>query len=179
MGTIWDSSYSNGLGHLCQCVGKGPTITGQRFKGTNNFGVICFADIPRDLRKGITFKKVVCKIRPEKEDPNRTRITIIGNRVVYAGDARTKTASLKICKLVINSVLSHKGAKFITYDIRNSYLATSLDYPEYVKIKLTDIPQDFIDKYNLHGYVHEGWVYLEIRNSVYGLPQFGSLSNDL
>ena len=80
---------------------------------------------------------------------------------------------------MINSVLSHKGAKFITYDIRNYYLATSLDYPEYAKIKLTDIPQDFIDKYNLHGYIHEGWVYLEIRNIVYGLPQPGSLSNEL
>ena len=36
-------------------------------------------------------------------------------------------------------VLSRKGAKFITYNIRNYYLATPLDYPEYVKINLTDI----------------------------------------
>ena len=57
---------------------------------------------------------------------------------------------------MINSVLSRKGAKFITYDIRNYYLVTPLNYPEYVKIKLTDIPQEFIDEYNLHNYVHEG-----------------------
>ena len=42
---------------------------------------------------------------------------------------------------MINSVLSCKGAKFITYDIRNYYLATPLEYPEYVKIKLNNIPQ--------------------------------------
>ena len=69
----------------------------------------------------------------------------MGNRVVYAGNAGTKTASLDLLKLLMNSVLSRKGAKFITYDILNYYLATTLDYPEYVKIKLTDIPQEFID----------------------------------
>ena len=79
----------------------------------------------------------------------------------------------------MNSVLSRKGAKFVTYNIRNYYLATSLDYPEYVKIKLTDIPQEFIDEYNLHDYFHKGWVYFEIRNGVYGIPQSGSLANDL
>ena len=103
----------------------------------------------------------------------------MGNRVVYNSDAGTKTASLAICKLVINSVLSCKGSKFITYNIRNYYLATPLEYPEYLKIMLTDIPQDFIDEYNFHEYVHEGWVYLEIRNGVYGITHSGSLDNDL
>ena len=103
----------------------------------------------------------------------------MGNRVVYAGDAGTKTASLDLCKLMMNSVLSRKEAKFITCNIHNYYLATPLDYPEYVKIKLTDIPQEFINEYNLHDYVHKVWIYFEIRNSVYGLPQSGSLANDL
>ena len=80
---------------------------------------------------------------------------------------------------MMNTVLSRKGTKFITYDICNYYLATPLDYPEYVKIKLTDIPQEFIDEYNLHNYFHEGWVYLEIRNGVYGIPQSDSLTNNL
>ena len=69
----------------------------------------------------------------------------MGNQVVYAGDAGTKNASLDLCKLMMNSVLSHKGANFINYNIRNYYLATPLYYPEYFKIKLTDIPQEFID----------------------------------
>ena len=61
----------------------------------------------------------------------------------------------------------------------NYYLATPLDNPKYVKIKITNTPQEFIDGYNLHDYAHEGWVYFEIRNGVYGLPQSGSLANDL
>ena len=85
----------------------------------------------------------------------------MGNQVVYTGKAGTKTASLDLCKLMMNRVTSRKGSKFITYNIRNYYLTTPLDYPEYVKIKLTDIPQDFIDEYNLHDYVKKGWVYIQ------------------
>ena len=103
----------------------------------------------------------------------------MGNRVVYAGNAGTKNASLDLCKLMMNSVLSRKGAKFINYYIRNYYLATLLDYPEYVKIKITDTPQELIDDYNIHDYVHEGWIYFEICNGVYDLPQSGSLTNNL
>ena len=76
-------------------------------------------NIPRNQRKDITFTKVVCKFRSKKRDPTRTRITIMGNRVVYAGDAGTETASLDICNLMMNSVIYRKGAKFVTYDIRN------------------------------------------------------------
>ena len=79
----------------------------------------------------------------------------------------------------MNSVLSRKGSKFITYNIHNCYLATPLDYSEYVKINLTDVRHEFIYEYDLHDYFHEGWVYFEIRNVVYGLPQSGSLTNNL
>ena len=179
LGPIWNTSYSNELGRLCQGVVKGPTSTGQCTKSTYTFRVTPFKNIPRDRSKGITFTKVVCKFRPEKEDPYRTLITTMGNRVVYAGDSGTKTASLDLCKIMMNIVISREGAKFITYDIRNCYLLTPLDYPKYVKINLTNIPQEFIDDYNLHDYVHKGWVYFEICNGVYGLPQSCSLANNL
>ena len=41
----------------------------------------------------------MCKFRPEKSDPNRTRITIMGKFCIYDGDVGTKTASLDLCKL--------------------------------------------------------------------------------
>ena len=37
-----------------------------------------------------------------------------------------------------------------------------MDEPEYVRIKFKDIPQGFVDEYNLIEYVHNGWVYFEI-----------------
>ena len=80
MGPIWYYSYSNELGRLFQGIGKGSTSTGQRTKFTDTFRVIQFANIPRNRRKVITFTKVVCKLRPEKEDPNLTPSCILRQR---------------------------------------------------------------------------------------------------
>ena len=52
-------------------------------------------------------------------------------------------------KFLLNRVLSRKESKFVTFNINNFYLQTPLYQPEYLCIKLADIPQDFIDKYNL------------------------------
>ena len=60
---------------------------------------------------------MVCKVRPEKSNPNRKRITIRGNRITFTGDVGTPTASLELAKLVLNSVLSRPGANFTTFDI--------------------------------------------------------------
>ena len=122
---------------------------------------------------------MVCLVRPEKSDPNRTRITIGRNRICYPGDVGTKTASLDLVTLVMNSILYWKDAKFVTFDISNLYLETPLDRPEYVRIKISDIPQDFVDKYNLLDFVRYGWIYFEINHGVYGLLQSVILANNL
>ena len=54
-----------------------------------------------------------------------------------------------------------------------------MDRPEYVIIILEDIPQKFIDEYNLIPYTHNGWIYFEIIKVCYGLPQARKLANDL
>ena len=54
-----------------------------------------------------------------------------------------------------------------------------MDRPEYVRIKLTDIPTEFIEEYTLTEYAYNGWVYFEINKGVYGLKQAGKLANDL
>ena len=44
---IWNKSYSNELGRLCQGVGKGTDgPRNQRVRGTDTFKVIHYADIP-------------------------------------------------------------------------------------------------------------------------------------
>ena len=78
---------------------------------------------------------------------------------------------------MINSTLSRKGAKFVCFDIENFYLSTPLGRPEYVKIRMYKIPQEFIDEYKLTRFSHRGWAYFEIRRECYGLPQSGMLAN--
>ena len=68
----------------------------------------------------------------------------------------------------------------MTFNIRNYYLQNPLDRPEYVRIKLSDIPLDFVDEYNLKDFFDaNGWVYFEIKNGVYGLPQSRVLAQAL
>jgi len=76
-------------------------------------------------------------------------------------------------------MLSRKGARFSTIDLKNFYLDTPMPDPEYVRIKMTDIPDEFIEEYNLIGRDRDGWVYFEIRQGCYGLPQSGILANNL
>jgi hypothetical protein len=122
---------------------------------------------------------VVCEVRPEKDDPDRTCITIGGSRICFPGDVGTNTASLELFKVLLNSVLSRKGARFSTIDLKNFYLDTPMPDPEYVRIKITDIPAEFIEEYKLAGTDRDGWIYFEIRCGCYGLPQAGILANDL
>lgn len=63
--------------------------------------------------------------------------------------------------------------------MKNFYLNTPLDHYEYVWVRLSDIPEEFVNKYNLQAFVKDGWVYFKIQRGVYGLPQAGKLANDL
>jgi hypothetical protein len=81
---------------------------------------------------------VVCKVHPDKDDPDCTRITIGGNHICYSGDVGTNTVSLELFKLLLNSVLSCKGVRFSTIDLKNFYLGMPMPDPEYVCIKISD-----------------------------------------
>ena len=54
-----------------------------------------------------------------------------------------------------------------------------MELSEYVRIKLSDIPQELIEEYNLTKLVQNGWIYFEIIRGYYGLPQSGRIANDL
>ena len=44
--TVWDTSYANELGRLCQGIGEGPKPGSKRVAGTNTFFLIDYDDIP-------------------------------------------------------------------------------------------------------------------------------------
>ena len=131
----------------------------QRIKGTGTFKVIRFNDIPFEKRKDIFHTRVVCEYRHDKDDPNRTHITIAGGHTLVHFDVSTPTGSLELVNLMINSVLSQQNAQFAAFDIKNFYLDTPMENPEYVRVKLEDIPREFIEEYHLLENESHGWVY--------------------
>jgi hypothetical protein len=90
------------------------------------------------------------------------------------------TADLLTVKLLINSVILMPGARFFTMDIKNFYLCTSMSRYEYMQLKLSDMPEDLIAHYKLLNIATpDGYVYCEIRQGMYGLPQAGIIVQEL
>ena len=130
--------------------------------------------------KDVTYGQFVCTIRPEKAEQERTRFTVGGDRINYPGEVATPTAEMLVAKMLFNSVVSTKGAKFMTMDISNFYLMTPLKRPEFIRIKLSDIPDEIIKEYKLKEKVTKnGSIYIEAIRGMYGLPQSGLLANQL
>ena len=88
-------------------------------------------------------------IRPLKEEKYCVRITVGGDKLDFCGDASSVAASLATFKLLLNSVVSTKDAKFTTADILKKNYASFLPDPEYMKMKLKIFPQEIIDQYQL------------------------------
>ena len=79
-----------------------------------------------------------------------------------------------VAKLFFDSVVSTKGACFITADISNFYLNTPLERPEYTRLKLDNIPDEIINQYNLRTKAKpKGFIYMKVNKGMYGLSQSG------
>lgn len=127
--------------------------------GTNTIKFLDHADIdniPRD--RTVTCARIVVNHRPQKEDPNRVRITVGGNLIDYPFELTTRTADMLSAKILWNSVISTVGARFACCDIKNMYLNTPLDRFEYMKMQLSILPDNIITHYNLRDKAQNGFV---------------------
>jgi hypothetical protein len=94
----------------------------------------------------VTYGSFVVDIKDHKEEKKRTILTIGGDQIEYLGDKSTQTAGLTTTKILINSVISTLGAKFLVIVINIFYLNTPLGRFEYMVINLSSLPQETIDK---------------------------------
>jgi hypothetical protein len=127
----------------------------------------------------ITYARVIVDFRPQKEYPHRIRISAGGNLIHYPGELSTQTADLTTSKSMWNSILSMVGAKYMCLDIKNFYLSAPLDRFEYMKMPLALFPLWIVKQYNLTEHVLNGFIYLGMRQAVWGVPQAGILANKL
>ena len=60
----------------------------------------------------------------------------------------------------------------MTIDIKDFYLCTPMTRFKYMRLKLSDLPDNVVRHYKLDDKVtKDGYVYVEIRRGMYGLPQ--------
>ena len=76
---LWRKSYGNEIGRLTQGMPD-------REKVTDTIFFVDKDDILADPWNYVTYRRIVVNYRPEKADPNRTRLTVRGDRFNYTGD---------------------------------------------------------------------------------------------
>jgi hypothetical protein len=85
-----------------------------RLYNTNTIIFIRRSNIPEGRK--VTYGSSVVDSKDHKEEKERTRLTVGGDQIEYPGD--------KSAKILINSVISTLGAKFLVIEINNFYLNT-------------------------------------------------------
>ena len=89
-------------------------------KGKNAVIFISKTQVPKD--KMVTYGKIVCELKPEKEEKKRTRLTVGGNLLDFTGYLSASTASATTEKCIFNSVVSTPWVRCLLADIKMFYL---------------------------------------------------------
>mmetsp|Transcript_14140 Transcript_14140/g.20198 ORF Transcript_14140/g.20198 Transcript_14140/m.20198 type:complete len:111 (+) Transcript_14140:582-914(+) len=106
-------------------------------------------------------------------------MTLGGDELIYAGDAASSSTNIIETKILINSVLSTKGAKFMSLDIKNFFLITPMQDYEYVAVPVSRVLEEIIHQYNLRPLIHSGKIFCEVRKGMYGLKQAARIAYNL
>ena len=126
----------------------------------------------------VTYASFVCDHRSLKLEQWRVRLIIGSNKLSYSHDMGSPAANLIETKILLNSVISEsdKGARFMTLDLKDHFLASPMQDAEYMKIPQCYIPPDIMQKYNLSTKLYNGYVYCKIKKGIYGLKQTDPLA---
>ncbi len=90
-------------------------------------------------------------MKPNKTETHRTRLTADGDRVNYPGNAGTPTVDMTLFKILLNSIISTKGARCVMVDIKDFYLCMPMKRFKYMRLKITNIPKEIIREYDYKG----------------------------
>ena len=128
-----------------KCIGKEWGSLAQGDKRTGSIGTDTFMILRTDQvllipnYRVVTYANIIVDYRPQKEDPNRVRITAGGNLIIYPGKLTTRTADITTSKILWNSVLSTNNAKYMCFDIIFFYRY------EYMKMPISIFPHHVIE----------------------------------
>ena len=155
-------------------------MSGGRAKGTNILFFVSRNKIPPDRFRDIAHAKIVCSVCHQREETNRNWLTFTGYNIKSGIDNGTPTPDLLSVKLYLNSVISTTGVKFMGLDIKNLYLNTPMDRPEYLHMSLNNFHNDVIEHCRLREKADSrGFIVTSVEKGIYGLPHAGIIAQHL
>jgi hypothetical protein len=127
-----------------------------------------------------TYMSLVCtdKVKPSSTTSTKRVRAAADNGIDYPGDTAAETASLDTIKILSNAVISEAKSLFMTIDLKDFYLKSTLLRKEYAWVNLSQIAPEIIVEFNLLAIATKGKVLVEISKGIYGLPQSGKLAKD-
>ena len=137
---VWICSSANELGRLVQGVGN-------RNSGTNTIHFIPFSLVT--YKNHPTYGHIVSDIRPRKQEVERVRLAVGGDRISCSYDISTPIEDLTTVKIYFSSVISTPSARFMGVEICNLYLNNDLSSPECMRLLIKSIPPEIIKEYNI------------------------------
>ena len=168
---IWEKSLSNEIGRIAQGI--------RDVLGNDTVDYIPRREVPANTI--VTYANFICDFRPLKSEQYRVRLTVGGDKLHYEYDASSPAASLIETKLLLNSTISQsaKGARFMTIDIKDFFLKSFMNKPEYMRIHKKYFLPDIRKQYNIDNIIgNDDYVYCRIKRGMYGLKQAARLAYD-
>ena len=116
----------------------GPGRQKTKTKGKNCILVTDHAQIVKMYAedKPLTYAHIAVSFRPQKLDPNRVHITVGGNLIKCPGGLTARIIEITTTKIVWDSIISTKQARYACLDVDNVYLVTPLKKYKYTKMPL-------------------------------------------
>ena len=171
---IWFPSTENEMERLSQGF-KG------RVQAQDAMDFIHKHEVPS--HKTVTYANFVCDYHPLKSEPFRVRMTVGGDKLSYDDDTGSSTASILETRLLANSVISdHKkhNSRFCAIDLKDFFLNTPMEKPEYIRIHKKYFSPSFIQAYELQDKIsHDNHIYCRVKKGMYGLKQAAILAYKL
>ena len=100
----WSKSSVNKFRRLANGLKDG------RVKPTNTIRLIQKEEVPPNRMKDVTYGSFSCDNKLNKEEVNRTRLIMGGDRINFPDDCRTPTVDMILFKILVNSILSTPNA---------------------------------------------------------------------
>ena len=126
-----------------------------------------------------TYVSFVYDHRSLNTEPWRVRLTVGGNKLPYEVDAGSPAYNLIETKILVNSTISdaHKGAKSLSCDLKNFFLASPITQSEYMRVPIKHFPQDIKERYKFHNLMDtKGNLFFNIKKGMYELKQAAILA---
>ena len=89
---VWSTSLANEFRRLAQGIRNVP--------GTDTIFFISKSKILKDRLREVTYPRIVVTYKPNTLEPNRSRLTVGGNRLICIYDVSTPTADVMTIKML-------------------------------------------------------------------------------